>query len=106
MPREVRATKKDKPYLICDSCGIQVFVRGPDGIREFSRLLQATSEESLLSRLNHIEQRYRLVCPGCGNKFWITPKLVKTSTFDGSLRGFRCPEKNCNGVAAWSEVQK
>ncbi len=39
-PREVRETKKAKPYLVCDPCGVQVFVRGPGGIGEFNRLLQ------------------------------------------------------------------
>ena len=68
-PREVLMTKKDKPYLTCDPCGVQVFVRGPAGIREFTRLVQATSDESLLSRLSHIDRQYRLTCPDCGNKF-------------------------------------
>ena len=106
VPREVRTTKKDKPYLTCDPCGIQVFVRGPAGIKEFSCLLQTTSDEGLLVRLNHMEQRYRLTCPECGNKFWIAPRLIKTSAFDGSVKGFRCPEKNCDGVASWNEVKK
>lgn len=106
VPREVRATKKDKPYLTCDPCGIQVFVRGPAGIKEFSRLLQTTSDEGLLTRLHHMEQRYRLTCPDCGNKFWISPKLIKTSAFDGSVKGFRCPERNCDGLAQWNEVKK
>ncbi len=96
-------TKKDKPYLTCDPCGVQVFVRGPAGISEFNRLLQRTSEEGLLSRLTHMEQRYRLTCPDCGHKFWITSKLIKTSMFDGSMKGFRCPEKGCEGVALWGE---
>jgi len=56
----VLLTKKDKPYLICDPCGVQVFIRGPAGIKEFARLLQGTSEESLLARLTQMEQRYRL----------------------------------------------
>jgi len=102
----VRLTKKDKPYLTCDPCGVQVFVRGPDGIKEFSRLLQSTSEEPLLVRLTHMEQRYRLTCPECGHKFWITPKLIKTSVFDGSVKGFRCPERGCEGVALWAEGVK
>jgi len=105
-PREVLLTKKDKPYLTCDPCGVQVFVRGPSGIREFSRLLQSTSEEPLLARLTHIEKRYRLTCPNCGHKFWITPKLVETSMFDGSVKGFRCPERDCGGVALWNEEAK
>lgn len=105
-PREVLMTKKDKPYLTCDPCGVQVFVRGPDGIKEFSRLLQSTSEETLLSRITHIERRYRLTCPECGHKFWINPRLIKTSMFDGSVKGFRCPERGCEGLAVWSEGTK
>ena len=105
-PREVLLTKKHKPYLHCDPCGVQVFVRGPSGIKEFSRLLQNTSEEPLLSRLTQMEQRYRLTCPDCGHKFWITPTLIKTSIFDGSVKGFRCPERGCQGVAVWGEEEK
>jgi DNA-directed RNA polymerase subunit RPC12/RpoP len=96
-------TKKDKPYITCDPCGVQVFVRGPNGIKEFNRLVETTGDEALLPRLFRMEQRYRLTCPECGNKFWITPDLIKTSMFDGSIKGFRCPERGCSGVAAWSE---
>ena len=106
VPREVLLTKKDKPYLTCDPCGVQVFVRGPAGIKEFSRLLQSTNEAGLLATLNHMEQRYRLTCPECGQKFWITPGLIKTSMFDGSMKGFRCPERGCDGVASWEERVK
>jgi hypothetical protein len=96
-------TKKDKPYVICHPCGIQVFVRGPAGIREFNRLLHSTNDEGLLARMNHMESQYRLSCPECGDKFWITPKLIKTSMFDGSVKGFRCPERGCSGTAQWEE---
>jgi len=106
LPREVLMTKKDKPYLTCDPCGVQVFVRGPAGVKEFSRLLQTSNEEGLLARLDRMEQQYRLACPECGHKFWITPKLIKTSVFDGSIKGFRCPERGCDGVAAWEEVKR
>jgi len=99
-------TKKDKPYLTCDPCGVQVFVRGPGGIKEFEQLLQRTNEPGLLATLNHMEQRYRLTCPDCGRKFWITPGLIKTSMFDGSVKGFRCPDSDCDGVASWEERTK
>jgi len=104
-PREVRVTKKDKPYVICDPCGIQVFVRGPAGIEEFQRLLKHTSNDGLLARLQEIEQRYRLTCPDCGCLFWIEPRLLKTSLFDGSIKGFRCPKKNCETVIPWEQKQ-
>lgn len=100
--REVRTTKKGKPYLICDSCGVQLFVRGPGGIAEFSRLLVSTGE-GLMARLKEMEPRYRLTCPRCGNRFWAEPKLIKTSAFDGSLKGFRCPQNECATTVPWEE---
>ena len=38
---EVRLTKKRKPYITCDPCGIQMFVRGPAGISGFDRLIES-----------------------------------------------------------------
>ena len=100
-PREVRTTKKSKPCLTCDPCGIQLFIRGPAGIEEFHRLLEGSMRADVLSRLQEMEQRYRLNCPECGCQFWIEPRLIKTSVFDGSLQGFRCPQKNCRGIVKW-----
>lgn len=31
--REIKMSTKDKPYIVCDSCGVQLFVRRPEGIR-------------------------------------------------------------------------
>ncbi len=103
--REVRVTKKDKPYLVCDPCGVQLFIRGPAGIEEFKRLLKNTNQDGLLSRLKEIEQRYRLSCPKCGRQFWIEPQLIKTSVFDGSVKGFRCPQKSCEATVPWEPEQ-
>jgi len=103
--REVKVTKKDKPYLICDPCGVQIFVRGPAGIGEFRRLLQQTSTENVLTRLGEMERLYRLVCPQCGQEFWAEPKLVKTSVFDGGLKGFRCPKTNCDAIVSWEPTK-
>ena len=103
--RDVRVTKKSKPYLICDPCGVQIFVRGPAGIGEFRRLLQQTNTESLLTRLREMERLYRLVCPQCGQEFWAEPKLIKTSVFDGGLKGFRCPKKNCDAIVPWEQTK-
>ena len=104
-PREVRETKKAKPYLICDPCGVQVFVRGLGGIGEFNRLLHRTNNDGLLARLKEMERRYRMTCPECGCRFWAEPKLIKTSIFDGGLQGFRCPEKDCDATVAWEQEQ-
>jgi DNA-directed RNA polymerase subunit RPC12/RpoP len=98
-------TKKDKPYVICDPCGVQVFVRGPAGIAEFSRLVERTSGEGLVERLKEMARQYRLTCPECGGQFWIKPELIKTSVFDGSLKGFRCPQERCAAIVPWEQGQ-
>jgi hypothetical protein len=101
-PREVRITKKKKPYITCDPCGIQVFIRGPAGIAGFNRLVESGGED-LWERIAEMERRYRLKCTECGCHFWIEPGLIKTSAFDGSLKGFRCPQKGCGAVVAWEQ---
>lgn len=98
-PREVRVTKKGKPYLVCDPCGTQVFIRGSAGIEEFTRLLERTNNPGLLGRLEEMERRYRLTCSGCGCRFWIEPELLKT----GALKGFRCPQKDCEAIVPWAQ---
>ncbi len=97
-------TKKDKPYLVCDPCGVQVFVRGPAGIEEFRRLLEYTNGQGLFTRLQEMERRYRLTCPQCGQGFWLEPRLIKTSVFDGALKGFRCPKRNCDTIIPWEQT--
>lgn len=100
-PREVRLTKKSKPYITCDPCGIQVFVRGPTGIAGFNKLSDRASNEDLWTRLTEMQRLYYLRCPDCGHHFWIEPELAVTSDWDGSLKGFRCPQKNCNAIVKW-----
>lgn len=100
-PREVRITKKRKPYITCDPCGIQLFVRGPAGIAAFDRLLDRADSEDLWTRLAEMERRYYLKCAACGCHFWIEPPMAKTSLLDGRLQGFRCPAKNCREVVQW-----
>jgi len=101
--REVRITKKKKPYLTCDPCGIQLFVRGPAGISGLERLINAGDYRGLWNTLAEMEALYHLKCPKCSCRFWIDPSLVKTSLFDGSLQGFRCPEKKCGATVAWEK---
>lgn len=104
-PREVKMTKKKKPYITCDPCGIQLFVRGPAGISALNRLLERADREGLWDRLREMDRRYYLKCPACGCRFWIEPELVKTSLFDGSLQGFRCPDRNCREVVSWERAR-
>lgn len=97
--REVKMTKKDKPYIICDLCGVQMFVRVETGIRRFDQLVADAAENNIWKRLAELQQRYQFECPKCGKKFWLTPELIKTSWVDGTLRGYRCPDPACGGIA-------
>jgi hypothetical protein len=101
--REVKMTKKKKPYVTCDPCGIQLFVRGPAGIAAFQRLIDSGNSQGLWAAMKEMEPRYHLKCPKCSSRFWIKPSQAKTSLFDGSLQGFRCPEKRCGATVAWEE---
>ncbi|MHB8486157.1 MAG: hypothetical protein ACYDCM_10585 [Candidatus Acidiferrales bacterium] len=103
--RQVRLSKKNKPYITCDPCGIQLFVRGPAGIAELNLLLEKSERDGLPTRLMEIERRYRLTCPECGNKFWAERRLIKTSGFDGSFKGFLCPLNNCGALVSWEEKE-
>ncbi len=44
--KSIENSKKNKPYYHCDDCGVQVFIRGKQGIRR----LEEISETNLLER--------------------------------------------------------
>lgn len=99
---DVRQSKKHKPYVVCEPCGIQVFVRGPEGIAAFNTLVERAVKDGVWERIADLQCRYRLKCPECGKRFWIERRLIKTSRMDGSFLGFNCPEKDCKGVSEWN----
>ena len=39
-----RSDKNHKPYFICDPCGVQIFVRGRQGIKNLDQLLTTLRE--------------------------------------------------------------
>jgi ssDNA-binding Zn-finger/Zn-ribbon topoisomerase 1 len=95
---DVRESKKRKPYIVCDPCGVQMFVRGASGVQKFEAQIARCESGNAFDRLAEMERRYRKKCPECGKTFWIDPHLAKTSWFDGGLTGYECPEKGCSGV--------
>lgn len=69
---EVKKTKNNKPYFICDTCGLQTFVRYNIGIKHFRKLLVSLAEDggkllsinessftvvNLVSRLNELNEK-------------------------------------------------
>ena len=97
-PREVRITKKGKPYIICNPCGVQMFVRVDTGIRLFDALVADADRNDVWKRLAELQQRYQFKCPKCGKTFWLTSELIKTSWANGKLEGYRCPDSDCGGI--------
>ncbi len=105
-PFEVRQSKKSKPYVICEPCGVQMFVRLGEGIQAFSKLVEKSDQEDIWTRFRTLVDRYQKTCPECGQEFWIEPCLVQTDWFDGSLVGFRCPNNKCKAVIPWEGRKK
>jgi septal ring factor EnvC (AmiA/AmiB activator) len=54
--------------------------------------------KALDEQISELKRSYFKTCPECAEEFRITEDLIKTSWFDGSFRGFRCPNENCQGV--------
>jgi ssDNA-binding Zn-finger/Zn-ribbon topoisomerase 1 len=102
-PLDVRISKTKKPYVICSPCGVQMFVRERAGIEAFGKLVEQGLKADVLTRVGHLEQRYRLKCPVCTKSFWANPELAGTNWLNGKVTGYRCPEKNCQGVVPIGE---
>jgi ssDNA-binding Zn-finger/Zn-ribbon topoisomerase 1 len=102
---DVRQTKKKKPYVICDPCGVQLFV-SKAGMHVFEQLVSEAGQRNIWKRLDDLQSRYRRKCPKCGKEFWIVPNQIKTSWMDGSFEGYRCPERGCDGVVSWNKEGK
>lgn len=100
---DVRETKKGKPYVVCNGCGMQMFVRVGSGIRKFERLVAEAEMRNTWERHTELERRYRKKCPKCGKEFWVSAELIETSWLDGRFAGFRCPNEDCGEIVLWEE---
>ena len=99
----VHETKRHKPCVTCNFCGVQLFVRMKAGIEKFERLVADAQANSVWERLKTLEIRYLRKCPECGKEFWINEKAIATSWFDGRVIGYKCPEPDCDGIVKLSE---
>lgn len=43
--QEIRTSKTGKPYIVCDDCGVQLFVRGSRGQRRLEALLSLGTDD-------------------------------------------------------------
>ena len=46
---KVEYSKSDKPYVICNECGVQLFIRGKEGIKRLKKLI-GNNKKDLNSR--------------------------------------------------------
>lgn len=56
---EKRTSKRFKPYFVCDRCGIQLFVRGKQGIERLQELFRNAEKAGILYR-EHAQNFHRL----------------------------------------------
>jgi hypothetical protein len=102
-PLDVRMTKRKKPYVICSPCGVQMFVRERAGIEAFGKLVEQGLKADVLTRIDQLEQRYKLTCPDCAKPFWANAEWADTNLLSGKVTGYRCPENHCRGVVPIGE---
>ncbi len=102
---DVRESKKGKPYVVCQGCGLQLFIRTEPGIRRFEELTASAEARNIWGRLADLEEGYKKKCLKCGKKFWVTEESIQTSWFSGEFIGYRCPEAECDGIAKPEDEQ-
>lgn len=54
-----RKDKNEKPYFICDPCGVQIFVRGRQGVKNLAQLIETLKEKDFPFR-EHARTLYRI----------------------------------------------
>jgi transcription elongation factor Elf1 len=101
---DVRQTKKKKPYVICDPCGVQLFIRSKAGMHIFGQLVSEGAQRNIWKRLDDLQTRYQRTCPECGKNFWIVPDQIETSWVNGKFEGYQCPEPGCKGIVRWDNA--
>ena len=95
---DVRTSKKGKPYVVCQACGMQMFVRTQPGIQKFEKQIADAEAKDFWERLRRLENQYQKKCPKCGKAFWVNENLILTNWLDNEFTGYRCPESGCDGV--------
>lgn len=100
---DVRTSKNGKPYVVCNQCGVQLFVRMQPGIEKFEKIITEAQADDIWERLHKLEGAYRKKCPQCKKSFWINEGLIATSWLDGSFAGYKCPEAGCGGIVKPAE---
>ena len=69
---EVRHDKNSKPYCICNDCGVQLFIRGKEGIKKFKNLISdynyKVKSQILIELIDYYERLKEKLCEIEANK--------------------------------------
>jgi len=105
--REVRTTKKGKPYMICDPAAYRCLSESRPGFGDLNCWWRTPSSNHVWQAWLSYNKRYQPQCPRCSKRFWLTPELLKTSWVNGKPEGYRCPDPAMrrNGQAGESSMR-
>lgn len=104
VPLRVRSSKKNKPYVVCDACGVQMFVRTKPGITRLASLMAEPQAVSVMQRLATVARQQRQTCRSCRHAFWLSEAKLETSWFNGAHVGYKCPK--CGAAVKSPEPEK
>ena len=104
VPLRVRSSKKNKPYVVCDACGVQMFVRMKPGITRLASLMAEPQAGSVMQRLATVARQQRQTCRSCHHAFWLSEAKLETSWFNGAHVGYKCPK--CGAAVKPSEPER
>src|SRR5688572_29594116 len=91
VPLPIRSSKKGKPYVVCDSCGVQMFVRAKPGIARLASLMAQPEAVAVMQRLATVARQQRRICLSCRHLFWLSEAELHTNWFNGAFVGYKCP---------------
>lgn len=96
VPLRIRSSKKGKPYVVCDACGVQMFVRAKPGIARLTSLMAQPEAGTVIQRLATVARQQRHTCASCRHAFWLSEAELETNWFNGAFIGYKCP--SCGAV--------
>lgn len=104
VPLRVRSSKKGKPYVVCDECGVQMFVRAKPGIARLAALMAKPEAAEVMQRLASVARQQRTTCRSCRHAFWLSEAKLETHWFNGAFVGYKCP--SCGAAVRAPEARK
>jgi DNA-directed RNA polymerase subunit RPC12/RpoP len=104
VPLRVRSSKKGKPYVVCDACGVQLFVRAKPGIARLASLMAQPEAVAVMQRLATVARQQRRTCSSCRHAFWLSEAELHTNWFNGAFAGYKCP--SCGAVVQPDKPEK